>query len=391
MTGDWRNPGRPRATVTFVRTAETADPAEQPRPQAPTRPFPYQTDSVRVDNRAAEGVTLAGTLTVPEGAGPFPAAVLISGSGRQDRDETVFGHKPFAVLADHLTRSGIAVLRYDDRGFGESSGRFDGATSADFATDADAAMRYLAGRPEIDSGAIGLIGHSEGAMVGPIAAAANDAVAYLVLLAGPGTDTKQLMLSQNRLIGAAQGFSESDLDRMQLVNEKIMTAVATAPDQATAEARVRDVLTPEALAALRLPDARREAAIQQFTGDWFRYFLQYDAVKFLSQIHVPVLALNGTLDRQVPADENLPAIEAALKHNPDVTVRRLEGLNHFFQTAETGALGEYAEIEETFSLEAMAVVSDWILARFGRPEPMAEETAPHSQHRQPERQPCLSH
>lgn len=367
LSGTWTVPNQPDAEIAFVRTRSSAEREPRPRPQTPKAPFPYRAEEVTFGNPAANGVTLSGTLTAPEGAGPFPAAILITGSGPQDRDETVFGHKPFAVLADHLSRHGVAVLRYDDRGAGKSTGDFATATSADFASDASAAVRFLLTRPEIDRAAIGFIGHSEGGMVAPIAAVENANVRFIVLLAGPGTDLAQLALSQQRLLGLSQGNSEADLARMEPVMAHVFSAVAKSSSAEDARTRVRAVLTADALATLKTPQSQRDLLVQRFASDWFRYFLQYKPAATLSRIRVPVLALNGTLDRQVPADENLAAIEAALAHNPDATIRKLAGLNHFLQTARTGAIGEYADLAETMSPVALGIVSDWIEARFRRP------------------------
>ncbi len=365
MSGTWTLPGQAAATVVFERTRMDAEPEPRVRPQTPKPPFPYRSEDVVFENAAAAGATLAGTLTLPPGGGPFAAAILISGSGPQDRDETIRGHKPFAVLADHLTRSGIAVLRYDDRGVGASTGDFAAATSADFATDASAAVRYLRTRIEIDHDAIGFIGHSEGAMIGPIAAAGNDGVAFLVLLAGPGTTTVELLRTQRRLMGLSQGAAQEELDRADPVFVTVVEAVLAARDEAEAETRVRALLTADALEALGAQEESRELAVRQFTSPWFRWFIRYDPAQVLSRIDVPVLALNGTLDVQVPADANLAGIAAALAHNPDVTIRRLAGLNHLFQTARTGALGEYADIEETFAPQAMGIIVAWLHERFG--------------------------
>ncbi len=370
VSGRWTRPGRPEAVVTFVRTRESAEREVPERPQMPTEPLAYVAEDVTFDNPEADGVTLAGTLTLPPGREPFPAAILISGSGPQDRDETVFSHKPFAVLADHLTRRGIAVLRYDDRGFGESTGDHASATSADFATDTRAAVRYLLTRPEIDPGAIGLVGHSEGGMIGPIAAVDDDEVDvdFLVLLAGPGTSTIELMRSQTRLVGRSQGVSEAELAAADVLLERLFTAAATASDTEDARRRLDTVLSaasPDALDALAALGMSREGIPGIYSRDWFRYFIRYDPSVFLSRIDVPVLALNGSLDVQVPADENLAAIARALAHGRDVTVRELDGLNHLFQRATTGAIGEYADIAETFAPVAMTIVSDWILTRFG--------------------------
>ncbi len=364
--GNWTLPGQPDVEVAFVRTSASAEREARPRPQMPKPPFPYRAEEVTFRNSAASGVTLAGTLTMPEGAGPFPAAVLITGSGAQDRDETLLGHKPFAVLADHLTRRGVAVLRFDDRGVGKSTGDFASSTSADFATDARAAVSFLRTRVDIDRDAVGLVGHSEGGMVAPLAARDNADVRFIVLLAGPGTDLMHLALSQQRLLGLSQGLSEADLARMEPIMTDIFAAVTKSANADDARTRVRGVLTPDALATLKSIESRREALVQHLASDWFRYFLQYKPAATLSRINVPVLALNGSLDRQVPADENLAAIKGALAHNTDVTIRKIDGLNHLFQTAKTGAIGEYADIAETMSPVVLTIVSEWIEARFKR-------------------------
>ncbi|HET9361070.1 MAG TPA: alpha/beta fold hydrolase [Vicinamibacterales bacterium] len=364
LSGIWTLPGQPDVDLALSRTRATVQREPRARPQTPRPPFPYRAEDVAFSNPAANGVILAGTLTLPEGTGPFPAAVLITGSGPQDRDETLLGHKPFAVLADHLTRNGVAVLRYDDRGVGRSTGEFAAATSADFATDAVAAVRFLLTRPEIDREAIGLVGHSEGGMVAPIAAADNDHVRFVILLAGPGTSLMQLAQTQQRLLGLSQGSSEEELARMEPVLAEVFAGVATSASAEDARARVRAVLTADALKTLKAPESMRELMVERLANDWFRYFLRYTPAAALSRIRVPVLAINGTLDRQVPADENLAAIGAALAHNPDVTIRKLDGLNHLFQTAGTGAIGEYADIAETMSTVVLGIVTEWIGVRF---------------------------
>lgn len=364
FSGRWSRPGQPIAEVTFVR--DSAAPAARARSQMPITATGYRAEEVWFVNPSDTSVRLAGTLTIPEGPGPFPAAVLISGSGGQDRDETIFGHKPFAVLADHLSRQGIAVLRYDDRGVAGSTGNHSVATSADFATDANSAVHFLLGRADIDHSGIGFIGHSEGGMIGPIAAVANDSVAFLVLLAGPGTNTDQLMLSQRRLLGLSQGVSNADLDKTESTIRGILGAIRTAPDSQRAVARIRKLLTVPALRALGATSAQRDLIARQYSGPWMRYFLKYQPAAFLSRLQMPVLALNGSVDRQVPSAENLAAMRVALADNTDATVQELPGLNHFFQTAGTGALGEYADIAETFAPSAMNIVSEWILVRFGK-------------------------
>lgn len=366
IAGTWTVPGQPPAPVNFARAA-TAERTPPKRPQTPVAPFPYTAEDVAFDNPAASGVHLAGTLTLPEGNGPFPAAIMITGSGQQDRDETLLGHKPFWVIADYLSRRGIAVLRVDDRGAGKSTGDASKATSADFATDSNAAFAYLRTRKDIQPKAIGFIGHSEGGMIGPIAMATNKDVAFLVMMAGPGTALDQLLLSQRRLIGVTQGISEADLARSEPIMAAVFKAVGSGKTYEEGRAAARAVLTPEAMTALGLPPTTSpDVILAQVGNPWFRYFLQYDPAPNLRAIKVPVLALNGSLDRQVPPKENLAAVKAALKDSKDVTIVELPGLNHLFQTAKTGGVGEYDQIEETVAPIALDQMASWINARFGK-------------------------
>jgi uncharacterized protein len=348
------------------------------RPQDPEPPFPYGEEEVRYPNPGAE-ITLAGTLTLPEGDGPFPAVVLVSGSGAQDRNSEVFGHRLFLVLADHLTRRGIAVLRSDDRGVGESEGVFSEATSRDFADDAEAAVEWLRTHPGIDSGAVGIVGMSEGGAIAPMVAARSDAVAFIVLMAGPGLPGEEILYLQGELIGRAEGVPDEQLRWNRSLQERMFALVREEEDEARRAERMAPVLR-EALA--ELPEATRSAMgladeaareawirgqIAGTSGPWLRFFLTHDPREVLREVRVPVLALNGELDLQVPSAENLREIEAALEEagNPDVTVRELPGLNHLFQTARTGSPAEYGEIEETMSPEAMEAVARWILERVG--------------------------
>lgn len=360
LSGHWTDGGE----TLFVRRAAGAGAAPLRRPQTPRPPFPYRAEEVQVPNPRAAGVTLAGTLTLPQGRGPFPAAILITGSGAQDRDETLFGHKPFAVLADYLTRHGIAVLRYDDRGFAHSTGRFAGATSADFATDANAAFAFLAARSEIDRRAIGFIGHSEGGMVGPIAALANPQVAFLVLLAGPGTPTRQLLEAQRVAIARSQGATQAAIDRTTPVQAEMVNIAAGPLDQAAARAALLASFNETRLRELDISAAQRDAMITTMLDPWFRWFLRYDPAPALRHFRGPLLALNGSVDRQVLAEANLAGIRAATAGHRDVTVTELPGLNHLFQTAQNGGVGEYQTIEETMAPVVLQTVADWIGARF---------------------------
>ena len=366
MDGTWSFPNQPPTPVVFARIKAQAMQAPRLRPQMPQPPFPYRVEEVRVANAAATDVTLGCTLTTPQGAGPFPAAALITGSGAQDRDESIFEHKPFAVLADDLTRRGVAVLRCDDRGVSRSTGVFATGTSEDFATDANAMVAFLARRPEIKRNAIGLIGHSEGGLVAPIAASTNPQIAFLVLLGAPGTNLRQLMLTQRHLIAAAQGIPAQDVVKGEPYLARILDAVAGADSDAQALTRVEAILTPDAMTALGIPAAAKALFVQQMANVWMRHFLRLDPASYLAKIKVPVLAIAGSLDCQVEPNANLAAIKAGLAHDADVTALKLEGLNHFFQHAKTGGPNEYAEIEETFSSVALQAVSKWITQRFSR-------------------------
>jgi pimeloyl-ACP methyl ester carboxylesterase len=342
------------------------------RPQQPRPPFPYA--STDVTFASVPGVQLAGTLTVPPGAGPFPAVVLVTGSGPQDRDESLLGHKPFAVLADHLTRSGIVVLRYDDRGVGRSTGSFAAGTSADFADDAEAAVRFLRTRPEVAPGKIGIAGHSEGGLIAPMVAARSRDVAFIVLLAGPGMRGDSLLNLQGRLIARAAGRTPEVVEQSARAQLRMFGAITAGGDSAAMVARLRQIgqemiaqLTEEQRRAAQITPASMEANVAMLTSPWFRYFLATDPRPTLRRVRVPVLALNGSRDLQVPPRENLAGIEAALRAggNRDFRTLELPGLNHLFQTATTGSPSEYAVIEETMSPAALNAVSSWILERFG--------------------------
>jgi len=370
ICGDWIRPGQSDAKVclkfdTDTDTDSDGEAAARKRPQEPGDDVPYERREVRFVNSQAGGFELAGTLTVPEGHGPFPAAVLISGSGPQDRDETFMGHKPFLVLADHLTRNGVAVLRYDDRGFGESGGDHWSATTKDFATDASAAVEWLALQPEIRSDAIGLIGHSEGGLVAPISALQNPQVSWVVLLAAPGVNMIELIASQTEALALTQGVSKTELAQVMPINRQLWRTVAEVDELDQARMQLEAMLTPEVLTALGANQDRKPLMMESLLRPWTRYLLRFDPAPFVRNLKVPVLAINGSLDVQVPAVENLAAMRSLLADHPDATVIELPDLNHLFQTARTGALGEYRDIEETMAPLALATISDWIVHRYG--------------------------
>jgi hypothetical protein len=300
---------------------------------------------------------LDGTLTIPEGTGPFPAVVLISGSGPQNRDEEIFGHKPFLVLADHLTRGGIAVLRYDDRGVGQSKGDFASATSEDFAADAWAVWQALSARPEIDAKRVGLLGHSEGGLIAPMLAAAHPEIAFIVLVGGPGVTGEQILLKQAELIATAMGAPPAAVAANAAVQRQVFAILKEETSQARIEERIGaiPVGSKEASAAL----------VKQSASPWMRFFVRYDPAAALRKVRCPVLAIGAERDLQVAPDQNLPAIEAALKAggNADVTITRLPGLNHLLQPAKTGLPAEYAQIETTVAPAALDAITAWIRQR----------------------------
>ena len=327
---------------------------ELKRPQNPVKPYPYHEEDVAYENKA-QNVTLGATLTLPPGKGPFPGVVLITGSGPQDRDETLLGHKPFLILSDYLTRHGIAVLRADDRGVGKSTGIFSKATTADFATDAEAGVAYLKTRPEIDSHKIGLIGHSEGAVIAPMIAARNKDVAFIVMMAGTGVPGDQVLPAQGEAIEVSTGKSAEEAAKNAAKEKEMLTLVETEKDQAVLEKELKEKMSGD------VPEGQIGAQISQITSVWFRYFLTYDPATALRKLTCPVLAINGSLDKQVLPAQNLPAIRKALAGNQHAEVDELPGLNHLFQTAKTGSPTEYAQIEETMSPVALEKVSSWIL------------------------------
>ncbi len=339
------------------------------RPQEPTEPYPYESERVTFANERA-GVTLAGTLTLPEGEGLYPAVVLVSGSGPQDRDEMVFGHKPFLVLADHLTREGIAVLRYDDRGFGESTGNFASATTEDFTQDALAAVDYLRKRGDINPSAIGMLGHSEGGLIAPRAAVESGDLAFIVLLAAPAQPGDEIIRSQTELIAISEGVEDSLIDFNRDLLDKWFAVIRAHDDLDTIRQKlteiadsVMDELSESEREALGLTRQELTAQVQQTASPWFKYFIEYDPYATLQRVDVPVLALFGANDLQVPADENARLTREALESGKtqDFEVEIFDDLNHLFQTAETGSPNEYAEIEETMSPEVLVKIAHWII------------------------------
>jgi pimeloyl-ACP methyl ester carboxylesterase len=343
----------------------TAKPAALNRPQEPKKPYPYNEEEVGYENMR-DGVKLAGTLTLPRGKGPFPAVLLITGSGPQDRNESLLGHKPFLVLADYLTRQGIAVLRVDDRGVGGSTGSTPNSTTENFAADVMAGIEFLKICKEIDPKQIGLIGHSEGGMIAPLVAAQNGDVAFIVLMAGAGLTGEEILYKQGAMIMKANGASVDQLAKQRATQESMFKILKEEKDPAAAEKRLREELSKSLTEEEKKKAGQTIAVhIKLSNTPWFRYFLTLDPRPALRKVKCPVLALNGENDLQVSANENLREIEAALKAggNNDVTIARLPKLNHLFQTSQTGSPNEYIKIEETIAPVALKTIGDWILKR----------------------------
>jgi uncharacterized protein len=332
------------------------------RPQTPQPPFSYLSENVEYINTKSK-LKIAGTLTIPKNAVSCPAVILISGSGAQDRDETIFEHKPFLVIADYLTRNGIAVLRVDDRGVGGSEGNISSATSEDFAGDVLAGIEFLKTRSEINHSKIGLIGHSEGGIIAPMAANQSDNVAFIILLAGPGISGEQIMYKQNDLVLKAAGMNEDVINQNRKLQEAIFNILLNEKDSAIQTDRLQRTYSGGMYQAMNYEQKKAiDDQINAINNKWFRFFLTYDPYPTLTKVKCPVLALNGEKDLQVPAKQNLEVIEKALNEggNKNFNTMEISNLNHLFQNCKTGAVSEYGEIEETFAPNVLAIINDWI-------------------------------
>jgi pimeloyl-ACP methyl ester carboxylesterase len=365
IKGQWKQ--GPLSLPLELKKVETA--STRKRPQMPNPPFPYRVEEVSYPS-VASGVKLAGTLTIPEGKGPFPAVVFASGSGPQDRDETLLGHKPFLVLDDALTRRGVAVLRADDRGVGKSTGNQATATTADFADDAQGGLDFLKHRSEIDARRIGMLGHSEGGVIIPmVAARAPSDVAFLVLMAGTGMTGERILIQQNADMLRAAGAGEDAIALNQTILREVLAILRPSTEPKSMADRIRAVVKAN-LAKLPAADLAEigetdvaGSLISRLETPWMRFFLAHDPLLVLKQVKCPVLAINGERDRQVACAENLEGIARALKEggNVHVTTRAFPKLNHLFQICETGALSEYVRIEETIAPEVLKAIADWVV------------------------------
>jgi hypothetical protein len=334
------------------------------RPQTPKKPYPYDEEEVVYENPKAN-IRIAGTLTIPRGKGPFPAVLLVAGSGPADRDESVLGHKPFLVLADHLTRQGIAVLRADKRGIGKTTGTFRGSGMEEFASDALAGVEYLKNRPEVDAKRIGLVGHSEGGSVAPMVAVQTRDVSYIVLLAAQGVSFYDILVMQDGTEAKAAGKTDEQVELIRGFSRRFYNIVLQSKDASEIERETKALyatLTDAEKKALGWPNLGGTLSLSWALHPESPEALKFDVRPFLRKVRCPVLALNGDKDCQVPPSENLGGIERELKAggNRNYTIRELPGLNHLFQTCDTGATSEYVKIEETMSPLVFQAVSDWI-------------------------------
>jgi alpha/beta superfamily hydrolase len=348
-------------------------PAPPKRPQTPKPPFSYKSEDIEYDN-TDHTLHYGATITIPNGKGPFPAALLVTGSGPQNRDEELADHKVFAVLADALTKNGMVVLRVDDRGVGKSTGIFAEATSEDFAKDVTTSLDYLLSRAEVDKKKTGLIGHSEGGMIVPMVASKRKDIDFAVLLAAPGVKIDSLMAEQNAAILHSVGISQSAINAYIPIYKKLMKEIINARDTSeayrntaalfsqwipTIDSNTRKELGFDSETSIHNVTA---VLVEGFSGKWFKYFLSFDPEPYLRQLNCKVLALNGEKDIQVIANSNLTAIESALKKSSSkkYTIQKMPGLNHLFQTCKSCTLQEYGELEETFSPAALQIINDWL-------------------------------
>ncbi|MBI2257591.1 MAG: alpha/beta fold hydrolase [Flavobacteriia bacterium] len=334
------------------------------RPQEPVPPFPYKKEEV-VFNNNQSNISLSGTLTYPKGKGKFPVVVLISGSGPQDRNEEIMGHKPFWVIADYLTKNGIAVFRYDDRGVGESKGDYSTATTADFALDALSAIQFLRNHPKINHHKIGLIGHSEGGMVAQMLAASDKNIAHIILMASPGIPIKELMIQQTESTLRMSGIKKEEIDVSIELNKKFYSLIISNDDDEKCRGEIEKIINDHSnsMPTSESNELKKKTPyiIKSLLSPWFRYFIRFNPEFYLKDIKCPVLALNGEKDVQVHYKNNLNSIQSILKNNGNnqVSIKSFPSLNHLFQNSTTGAVSEYPLIEETISPEILEEIKNW--------------------------------
>ena len=381
LTGTWSQSGY-TFPLDMKKTGETVTTKKINRPQTPTPPYPYKSEEVIYSN-ADKSIQFGATFTVPLPdtnvnyfrAPIYPVVLLITGSGPQDRDETIFGHKAFAVIADHLTREGIAVLRVDDRGIGKTTGNFSKSTTADFANDVKAGIDYLKTRGDVDTNSIGLIGHSEGGLIAPMVASTRKDVHFIILLAGPGYKILDMMEQQSADVMASAGINKSDIAQYRPLYKNMVTAVLHAKDSATASKQAMAIFKKwqrgKSASTVKnttgVDDEKgiivfTNAFINQLSSPWFKYFMQMNPTDYLTKVNCPVLALNGEKDIQVAAKPNLAGIKNALEKNKNKNFRTQEmpGLNHLFQHCKKCTVEEYETLEESFDPATLQLITRWI-------------------------------
>ena len=365
ITGTFNQGGMP-----FPLSLARSEKKELVRPQEPKAPYPYEVVEVMFPN-TKEKIELAAILTLPKQKTKVPAVILIAGSGPNDRDETIFGHKPFWILADYLTRNGIAVLRYDKRGVDESGGEYFTSTTQDFAEDAEAAFNYLKTRKEIDPSKIGLIGHSEGGIIAPMIAAENSEVKFVVLMAGLGVTGTELVMAQHKYVFNKTSLTDEGKESLNDALKQVYSSVINWTEYVgTNEERnqLKEELSnmwqklPEEMRAAVSQEVYLNKTIENITSPWFRHFLKTNPSEYLQKLSIPVLAINGENDTQVEYQSNLNKIETALKKgdNKHYQIKSYSGLNHLFQESTTGDIDEYGKIEQTISPKVLSDITSWI-------------------------------
>ncbi|MCC5918051.1 MAG: alpha/beta hydrolase [Cryomorphaceae bacterium] len=354
--------------IWFARASAEQIEAERRRPQDPEKPYPYVQEDLSFVN--ANGDTIFGTLTYPEGRGKFPGVVLVTGSGPQNRNSEILGHRPFLVLSDYLTRKGIAVFRYDERGVGESGGDFDEATTLDFAEDASLALITMANHKKVHNKRVGIFGHSEGGLIAPIVNQKHQSPNFMILAATPAIPMDQLLLTQQALVLESQGYSQTQIEEHTGKFRDIFQLIQSSPDLETAEKKVQSFFQSE-IDQIDDPNTQRAMMAEvnsiksSMLNPWFIFFIKYNPLESLQSIEVPTLVINGKRDLQVPSSENIPAMKKAFSSgkNPPVEYKVYENLNHLFQTTETGAPDEYGSIDETFNEAVMEDIANFIISQ----------------------------
>lgn len=366
VTGDYMSGTFTQHGETHGWKADRGAPPGPNRPQTPSPPFPYISQAITF---SSGDIHLSGTLTLPRGDGPFPVVLFVSGSGPQDRNLEIFGHKPFLLLADQLTRGGMATLRWDDRGVGGSSGVLEKATTEDLAGDILAGIEFLKHgdqRNKIDTGRVGILGYSEGSTVAAVAATRSDDVRAVVLLAPMGIPGREVLMEQAAIVSRSANVPQDFIDLQRERQTRLFDAVIAGAPEDTLRART------VALMKARLPTPKDEEIraklgeeMARLESPWFRHFLEYDPRDALTRLHVPVLALTGEKDVQVSPGANLPRIQRALEEagNPDATVEAVPNLNHLFQECLTGKFEEYAGINQTMAPSILDRIRTWLSQR----------------------------